>query len=451
MDRNRIPAAFVLSFLALGLLVPGAMAATFAEGESYVLAAGEVVQDDLYVFAGTVRIEGTVDGDVVAGGGTVTIAPTGVVRGDLLAAGQGVIVEGAVEDDIRAAGFTVEVRSGARVGGDFVGAGWSVSIADGATVEGDFIGAGYQGLVDGGVGGNATFAGSAMEITGAIGGDVEAIVDAGGEAAPPVAAFSFMQAQPPRTIGSGLTIADDASIGGDLTYRSPSRVAIPETAVAGTTSFREAPTDAAQEIEQEAPPPTTTDRFLGWLGRYVQEYVALFLFGLVLVLVASRATGSVSAFLADRPLPSFGWGCLSVVVAFILAMAIPVVALLVSLFFGAIRLGPLVKPVLALGLLGGVGTTAGLYLLAWVGAVVVAVWVGRRLLERLSPNLAGSRWAPLAVGLLLLVLLFSLPYLGFVMKVLVATLGIGAVVLWLWRATSAGGMTSPEMGEPIPA
>ena len=49
-------------------------AAEFAEGEIYRLKAGETLNDDLYVFAREIIIDGTVDGDVIAFGGIIVLA-----------------------------------------------------------------------------------------------------------------------------------------------------------------------------------------------------------------------------------------------------------------------------------------------------------------------------------------------------------------------------------------
>jgi cytoskeletal protein CcmA (bactofilin family) len=223
MPRNRLLRAAPLAALLLAVLVPVAFAATVEQGTTYTLAQGQVVNDDLYVFAQTVTIAGHVYGDVIAAGTKVEVAPSGVVDGDLMAAGQDVLVEGSVGDDVRAAAYTVEVRDGAHVGGDLLGAGFNVSIAQGATVTRDVVAAGSQGIVDGMVGRNLKFAGSGLEVTGSVDGDVEAVVSGGAEGeAPPMALFPMLP-PPPRTVAPGLIIAATARIGGDLRYPSSDR------------------------------------------------------------------------------------------------------------------------------------------------------------------------------------------------------------------------------------
>jgi hypothetical protein len=69
--------------------------------------------------------------------------------------------------------------------------------------------------------------------------------------------------------------------------------------------------------------------------------------------------------------------------------------------------------------------------------VIVAYLVGQLILERVAPRAAGQRLWSLLVGLVLYVLLASIPGLGWVIVVLVTALGLGATWL-LYR----------ERGEP---
>jgi cytoskeletal protein CcmA (bactofilin family) len=112
--RSLLVSLLVVTVVLAG--VPGLAAAETRTGGSIVVGAGEVVEEDPQVFAGsvvvrgtvsgdveafagTVRIEGTVDGDVNAVGGSVDIAEGATVTGDLNAAGEDVILGGSVGGD----------------------------------------------------------------------------------------------------------------------------------------------------------------------------------------------------------------------------------------------------------------------------------------------------------------------------------------------------------------
>src|SRR5215216_1597039 len=70
-------------------------------GREVTVPAGETVQGDLIASGGTVRIDGRVDGDLVASGGQVTVA--GTITGDLVAAAGSTTISGTVDGDARLA------------------------------------------------------------------------------------------------------------------------------------------------------------------------------------------------------------------------------------------------------------------------------------------------------------------------------------------------------------
>jgi cytoskeletal protein CcmA (bactofilin family) len=425
----------VIVTLALVLAVPVG-AASVVSDKDYVLAAGQTQQGNLYAFGDNVRIEGTVDGDLVAAGSIIEIAKGGVVRGDLMAAGQGVTVNGTVEGDVRAAGFTIQVGEGGKVGGELVAAGFSIGAGKGSTIGDDYRAAGYQGLLDGTIEGNAQFAGSALEINGRVAGNVSAEVDApaaGG--APPMSAFPMIRVQPPRTASPGLAVAPDAKIDGTLTYASPSEATIPTGVVAGSAKFTQRMTEAkdegAKEAEKAEAPRVPG---LSWLINLVKTFVAFALFGLLLLLVVPRAVALGTDFLARRPLPALGWGVGTSAVALLLLGLVPVVTIALLALIGLLHIGPLGKPVIASSLLIAALLTLGLYVLTWVGRVVVSRCMGTYLLGRFAPAAVGRRYVPFLLGVLVYAVLATLPLIGFVLKLAMIFFGLGAVVAEGWRA-----------------
>jgi cytoskeletal protein CcmA (bactofilin family) len=422
--------------LALALLVavvPVAAAAAVNSGTAYELAEGDTFDGDLYAFGETVTIAGRVTGDVVAAASQVLIAPTGVVEGDLLAAGQSVVVKGTVNDDVRGAAFTVQVATGGHVGGDLVGVGYDVSAAEGSSIDGDALGAGYQGLFDGEVAKDVTFYGSGFELNGTVGGDVEAHVDAATSGGPTPFMFP-MPVSPPRMIQPGLSIAEGSRIEGDLKHVSPQAVTIPQDVVSGETTFEMRDVGEDEEPDQ---PPTASDRAVGWMWTVLKDFVALLVVGALVILAWPRLSAALTGHLADKPMPSLGWGCLSIVLAAVFAVALPAMALILAAFLNLINVGPLVKPVLAVGILSFALLTIGTYLLSWLGTVVVGNWTGRSLLSRVAPTAGTGRFAPLVLGLAIVAIVTNLPYIGFPMTVIVVSLGLGALVLGIWRSRAA--------------
>ena len=125
----------LISFVLLAVLLVASPAWGEVEtrsGQEVRIGPDEVVEDDLYVTANEVVVDGTVEGDLVAFGRSITV--NGTVEGDLIAAGQTVEVGGTVEDDARIAGQALLLGEGANVGDDLLAAGYSLENAPASTV-----------------------------------------------------------------------------------------------------------------------------------------------------------------------------------------------------------------------------------------------------------------------------------------------------------------------------
>jgi len=169
-----------------------AEAATFSAGDSYSLAKGQTVSDDLYVTSGSVTVSGVVSGDLIAAGGNLSIS--GNVAEDATLAGGTVNLGGSVGDDARIAGGTVSVDG--TVLDDLFIAGGQVHLTSSAVVSGDLVVGGGKVRLDGRVNGNVS-------------------------------------------ITSGeITLGDTAVIAGNFSYRSGKEATIASGArITGTTTF----------------------------------------------------------------------------------------------------------------------------------------------------------------------------------------------------------------------
>ena len=239
--------ALPLALVTIALIVTVASlmpvrAAHYRGGQSLVIGADEVVDDDLYVGGETVTIDGTVRGDVIATGRQITI--NGTVEGDLIAAGQAVVVNGQVGDDIRMAGMALKLGPGATVGDDVIAAGFSLETEPNSHVEGELTVAGFQTLLGGTVDGDAQFSVVGLELGGRIGGNLDAEVEPSAQAPPFV---RFIPAPVPLpTVSPGLTVTDEAAVDGDVTYESSTEGRIsPAAAITGDVVRTEPETAAA--------------------------------------------------------------------------------------------------------------------------------------------------------------------------------------------------------------
>ncbi|MFN2251255.1 MAG: polymer-forming cytoskeletal protein [Anaerolineae bacterium] len=416
----------LLAVALIVVAVPAVAAATIAtEDEDYVLAQGETVEGNLYVAASKVTVEGTVTGDLVATGETVTIGLGGVVEGDVIAAGQEVRVEGTVEGDYRAAGFSVVLDDNAAVRGDMTAMGFSVGAGDGSLIGGDVLSAGYQGYFDGDIVGDLHFGGVGLEIGGSVAGSVKADVASDTESSDWMDFVPF-PATLDRTVNPGLDVGPDAEVGGDLEVTSPEEPDVREAAIAGSVDYEKT------EVDEDGEPEEERNAALDWLIGTVKDYVSLLIVGLLLLWIWPGTMSTAATVISRRPLPSFGWGLVTVAVAVVLAIAIPIIAIMLAVFLGIIGLEPLIGPVLAgAGLLWSIATF-GTYLLGWAARIVVAVWIASAILGRGAPNLSENRVALLMLGLLVFVPVTNIPCIGVLVEIVLVLLGIGALEAHTW-------------------
>lgn len=196
-------------------------AAEFQTGESYVLPAGAVIPEDLFVAANSVEILGVVEGDLFVSANIVEIRGTvtgntflmsnysavhGRVGGDIMAMVNQLWIDGTVEEDVR-------VMAGGGAMGPAVGFANAFGSVPKDFNEGLAVAAEAQ------IGGDVhAFVGGPSLIAGSVGGDLG--LQGGG----PVT-FTGSVAKD-VDVGSGATVILEPApkVGGEFTYRAPEPV-----------------------------------------------------------------------------------------------------------------------------------------------------------------------------------------------------------------------------------
>lgn len=420
------------SLLVLGLSTP-AYAFDGRGGDRVVIAAGEVVKDDLYVGAQEFILDGTVSGDVVAFGTNVTI--NGKVDGDLMTAAQTVAIYGEVTGTVRMAGSVLFVGKSAVIGGDIVGAGYSLEVQPGMALGRDLIFAGQQALLAGDVGRNLQVAASGLELRGNVGGDVYAEVGDASRvnAVVPPTMFMPQSTLPAPSVKPGLTVVPSARVEGDLKYTQLRELAIPAGVVLGSVT----------RVVPDIPPAATRAQQPGeqiwkWSAGIARNTITLILIGLFLLWLFPVFMKGLSDNLRAKPLPSLGWGVIAwaaFIVAVLLVLAVTVIA---GILFGLLTLGQLTGTVVWVGILALFALIIGFVLLTtFVAKVVFGIALGKWMLTGLRSPLAEHRYWPMVLGVLVTVAVTSLlsfplipGFFGWLVNFAVVLLGLGA--LWLW-------------------
>jgi cytoskeletal protein CcmA (bactofilin family) len=342
-------------------------------GMAVTVASGEVVDDDLYVAAETIIIDGTIDGDLWAAGNTITV--NGIVNGSVMAAGRIVNINGDVTHAVRAVAETININGD--VDGDVMAGCGKLNIASTARIGGDLLFGADIASIDGPVEGNIKGSGREVTISNWVNGDVELEVES-------------------------LTILSTANIGGDLSYTSEEEADIQSGAqITGAT------THTIPEVKEDEAKGFPFVLFTSALSKLI-SFLMAFVTGIVIIFLAPKKLTSITDAIGTRPGPSAGWG------AMILFLT-PIAALIVCLTIVGIPLG-----LIALVLYG-----VALYLAQIPVGLFIGRWIiGRFRVVESKAIMVGA----LAVGLAILKLLSLIPYFGFVVGFVVVLFGLGAVV-----------------------
>jgi cytoskeletal protein CcmA (bactofilin family) len=423
-----------LTLLALAFVTP-ARAFDSRSGDTIIIEKGEVIEDDLYVTAGTIVLDGTVKGDLIAAGETITV--NGIVEGDLLAAGQTIIVNGKVMDDARIAGAALQIGSGAVIGDDLIAAGASLETQQSSQVNGDLVVGSAQALLAGNVAGDVLAGTPALELRGSFGGNVQAYVDATSENhdGPPMSMFMTQSPIAIPSVPAGLTVADSAKIAGDLEYTSTFDLKVPGSVVGGKVTRTEPAVDPKAIKVQ----PTPTQMIGAWALDVLRGMVTLILLGLFLGWLFPKFAHALPEKVRAKPWASLGWGAVAWAVFFFALLVVVLAMSLGGWIFGAFTLGGLSGSVVGVGILALFAMLVGFVLVtSYLTKIIVGETLGKWLFNRFNPALAGHKFWPMILGVVVLVLVIGLlrfpllptGFLGWLVNFAVILFGLGA--LWLW-------------------
>lgn len=403
--------------------------------------AGPTLERDVFLSGDTVSVEGDVDGDVFASGQRVTI--TGDVSGSVFLVAGDADLGGSVGGSVYASAAWLQLAPGAAVEHSLYFAGLSLEMPRDSSVGRD-----VQALTIG------------AELAGEIGRDSEVKIipfeilrllmdplrssDAEGDAmgsAPPLGwASSSRLGSHLGGLGLGAAIAQAAGLGvlgvapaarldgSGVEPAAGLRALGPDPASPDPSSALHRAV-AAPGAQAESPG-TGGSAWVDWLIQRLRVLVALAIVALVLAFAAPRVLDLWQGALGGRPLASLGYGMLVGINGFVLAA----VAALAVGAIGALARGLTMDRLAALLWMLGFAVVAAafaffLIFLLFVSQVVVAAWLGRWIVARAWPGATPHRAWPVLAGLVVLVLLAGLPYLGPIVTFMASAIGLGAVVL----------------------
>lgn len=320
-------------------------------------------------FAGeNVRVEGQVDGASFASGYMVQI--DGDINGPLFASASQVIINGKVKGPVFAAGQTVQING--EVEGDVFAVGANVMVGSDAKINRDaFLGA-VTINQDGPIGRHLFAGASNLTINDQVGGQVNAEADK-------------------------ITVSDQGQIDGDFNYSSPQEAQIANAdQIKGELAFD-------QQISQQD---SIGTQVLQALQNLLWGLLAAVLVWWVFRWLRPSLWLDLSQSLLSRPLQSLAFG-------FLFILLLPVLALL--LIFSRVGL-PLALMALALWMV-----------LIYISQMICAQALGDWLFRKMKKEQLAAFWSFL-LGLVILQVLFLIPYLALLIRLLVVCFGVGAAI-----------------------
>lgn len=359
-----------LLIVLLALTLPG-FGLERRHAESVLVGANETINDTLLATGHIITVEGTVNGDLLAFGETIEVR--GTVKGDVISFAQRTLISGTVQG--RVFDFSNSLDMDGQLDHSIYALTQSLRVDNRGRVGEGVVAAASDISIEGDVTRSVTVAGDNVNVSGSIGREL-------------------------TMAGNHLILASTARIGGNLTARVDRRqnVYIADGAIIGGTR------DIQVRVRQSR---FARPRF--YFYRAVWIAAAMLVGWLCLLLFPQFFEATTQALTA-------GWR--SLLLGFAVLVGVPIAALILGITLVGL---PLSLILLAVYL-------AALYLTEiWVGA-----FLGRLLLKPAKPT-TGDWLLGLLVGLLILTIVGSIPYLGGLVRFAVLCLGLGAFAWQLAR------------------
>ena len=398
---------FIFMLLSFGF--PGSVSAqgiVYGDG----VPEGTVVEGDILLAGDHVVIAGDVDGDVLAVGRTISIS--GNIAGSLIVAGQNVSLNGEVGGSVYSLALTLEAGPEAVVGRSLYFGGLSLNLHQGSMVNRDLNVASLGAQLSADVGRNVHAIIGPLEF-------IQLIVESlGGE-------FDLATTMVPEP------------------HRSPEAIR-----AMGAPRLISIVLSGQVEEVQQLPGESLQDEFnvdwegvIDWLEGRGRELIPLLVVGLLMIWLFPTFLSGAADQIVEKPLRTIGYGLLALVLALnavAILILIGLLVLVIGLWLGVVSVWDFAF------VFWGIGVTSVLLIFSlfslfvlYGSKVIVAYLTGYIILKPLAPQANEHKIVPFMIGLLIFILLVSIPILGFALRIIVTGIGLGATWVFLLERRKA--------------
>jgi len=416
-----------------------------------VIGGDEIILDDIFLNATNIEVSGTINGILFAIGKNISIKSGAILENDVFLVGQsisiqnGALINGNVtilgqkveidtifDRNIYAAGSTFMLGPNSKVLNNLFYAGFQLESDSKSVIENNIYTASYQSLLNGKINKNLRIATASLELNGIVLGDANIMLNLWQIDEDSIRFWMpYLQSLGiPEPMEIGFRLSENTEIGGRLVYSSNDVLeeAFDINPTGGIIILTPTTTDKRPD-SVENPSQVKANSWQNRLIRILRLTISLVICGLLTLWISPGLLTASIIPVEQKPLNAFGIGIITIITIYIGLFVLTAFFILAAFLFGLFSLGSLGSSVFGLGLLSiGWVFLFFNFIVKFVSKLVVAFWIGKKLIPYFKKNEVKHQFTTLILGIVVFVLLRAIPFYGWIISVIVTLVGLGA--LW---------------------
>lgn len=377
---KKLKQIFILIFISGLIIIPiTTLAFTVKTNDTVQVELEKTIEGNFFTAGQSVTIDGIITGDLFCAGQSVTI--NGKILGDVFCAGQSITINGKVNGSVRVVGENINING--QIDKNVMLAGGVVDIGKKSIIGWGLTMASANGVIKGEINRDLVAFGSNFTIDGHIKKNVK------------------LNIKNRKNKNSTITITKDSKIEGDLEYSSYQEANIsPQANIVGAINFN------AKKIIHK----NWNLIILAWIWSYIFSIFSALIVGLVLISLGGKQIKILINKMQDKIKLAIGWGT-------VIMFLSPIIAILLLLTIIGIPLSFVL---------------IGIWLIIfYIAKILTGIMLGQIVLKKyLRKKRKSLMWA-MVVGIVLIKIIFAIPFLGWLFCLIAVCWGMGGIYLTL--------------------